>query len=243
MRKSLVLVATATTVALAAMAACSSGSDSNGGTIPDASTGNPDVLTTPNTVIDSGEGENGDAGGADADDGATDAGTGNETSTSTLALVRCNVPSPPPSGGSCVTIGEDAGNGNDEPNVVDCNPIANNTCDAGTTCEPVVELGAMGADWIGVGCSAAIGTAVCGTTDCHAWNRDTTTPAQWCAPGLTCIQNGGDDSTCAALCCSDADCGSGGHCVALGITLVPGVGVCATTADAGADWIQVNPIR
>jgi hypothetical protein len=141
------------------------------------------------TVIDGGEclylaSAEFDAGGADA---------------------ACNAPTDPasaPSGGACIADYLALGH--------DCNPVTNDGCMAGETCD-------LNGNFK---CAALAGgeAALCGACD----NAN----SQYCGLGMTC-DSYGDTGKCFRYCCTDADCGTGNTCIAYGALYV---GVCMTGA-------------
>jgi hypothetical protein len=94
----------------------------------------------------------------------------------------CEAPLPPPSLGSCVTIGSPG---------IGCNPVTNGGCIDGAACD---------ASDGGYACYAD--GNVGGTCELCGYGN----PLDFCVGGHHCA------GVCARYCCSDADCGSRGHC-------------------------------
>ncbi|HTJ81170.1 MAG TPA: hypothetical protein VL400_05580 [Polyangiaceae bacterium] len=120
----------------------------------------------------------------------------------------CEAPADPataPSGGACLADFEAQGH--------DCNPVTNEGCMAGETCDLSGNFK----------CLPLTGTeaAVCGA--CDNFND------QFCGVGLTC-DSYSDTGKCFRYCCTDADCGSGNTCVAY---YALGVGVCMSGVAGG----------
>jgi hypothetical protein len=114
---------------------------------------------------------------------------------------KCDAPTDvaaTPSGGACLADYVDLGH--------DCNPVTNDGCLPGEACD----LG------LNFECFPATGgeAALCAACDNAAM--------QFCAVGLTCDSNN-DVGKCHRYCCTDADCGAGGTCIAY---YAYGVGVC-----------------
>jgi hypothetical protein len=137
------------------------------------------------------------------------------------ATFACDVPASAPSKGSCVTV-PDAGVFDDDGGVF-CNPVTNEPCAAGQTCDTTSNA-----------CGEVNGLA------CYGGNNSaelcalcSATEGPFCAAGLACTSVSGDVTACARYCCTDADCGSGrcahtdGSGNALFGGLFAGLGECA----------------
>ncbi len=117
----------------------------------------------------------------------------------------CDAPTDPaaaPSGGACIAEYLLLGH--------DCNPVTNEGCMAGETCDLDGNFK----------CAPLVGgeAALCGACD----NAN----AQYCGLGMTC-DSYADVGKCFRYCCTDADCGGSNTCVAYGSLYV---GVCMSGA-------------
>jgi hypothetical protein len=155
------------------------------------------------------DGDDDDDGPSD-DDGsstgdASSSGGGGEGGGPTIAA-WCEVPTPSPSQGSCVTLG-----GN-----IACNPVTNAPCgDDEMVCD------AIGTPSDGFQCYSVSSQApLCATCDSP------------CEPGTLCTGDLGlpTSEQCAKVCCDDGDCG-GGVCVKQGVAVAGAdIGVCLASA-------------
>jgi hypothetical protein len=165
----------------------------------------------PSSGSGSGTSSSGDSGpDFDADfDGSFDGGA-------PLPL-ECTVPATSVSGGSCVTVvaANDAGTG------VQCNPVTNAGCAAGSACDTSQDMNGNTVGFICYPPPPPITVAVCGMCD------DVNTA---CVPGATCF------GTCAKYCCTDADCGEGTCSTGGGMAFAPAaptLGICLLPTDGG----------
>jgi hypothetical protein len=131
---------------------------------------------------------------------------------------ECTVPASPHSGGSCVTTvaANDAGTG------IECNPVTNEGCPAGSNCDGSVD---SSNNLIGFVCYTGDTSTVC----------DSCTTQDLCGVGTTCVAltSAGTTAVCAQYCCTDADCGAGKCSTTLQGSslfgpLAPNLGVCTT---------------
>lgn len=117
--------------------------------------------------------------------------------------IACEAPASAPTG-ACFADWQTVGH--------DCDPFTNDGCMAGELC-----------DFNGgyFTCYPVEGTEgeVCAACD--------NINGPHCLLGSTCDSNN-DVGKCSRFCCTDADCGTGGACVALGIGGVTNIGVCLT---------------
>jgi hypothetical protein len=137
------------------------------------------------------------------------------------ANFTCMVPATPPSMGSCVTYvsvdGGEADAGLDSlgnGSITICDPITNAGCFDGDVCG--LDNSEMYYD-----CFPGGGATVPLCGDCSA-------DAAVCGNGLLCVGLSKTVAYCAQMCCTDADCGTGGTCDTKSFTapLPNGVGVC-----------------
>ncbi len=156
--------------------------------------------------------------------GTATGGTGGSGGASGLGgapAFTCVVISPPPSKGACVTFfAPDGGEGD-----AGVDTMGNATI---TTCNPLTNAGCIGTDVCGADtdgtnyyclpAGAPSAVPLCG--DCSA-------PDATCGPGLICAYVSATTARCAALCCTNADCGAG-TCDPQAIMppLPSGVGLC-----------------
>jgi hypothetical protein len=137
----------------------------------------------------------------------------------------CDVPASPPSGGTCVSVVDAGAGAGPDAGVfgVACNPITNEPCLAGQTCDTTADA------------SGHVTAFVCfpGPNEAQLCAQCDTQNGPFCAGGLSCASVTGSLAACIRFCCTDADCGAG-HCtltdttgVALTFsTLTPNLGIC-----------------
>lgn len=200
MKERMVLVGLVTSISLVVWAGC--GGSKSSGTTATGTGATGSTSTTHTSSVSTGTG----AGGM---------GTGG-TATNPF---ECTVPSTPPSGGSCVTVGamNDAGTG------IQCNPVTNAGCSATDECDTNADSTTM--MLVGFVCYPPMGTPAAVCAACDDQNGPT------CAGGTTCFPFSSTQAVCAHYCCTDADCGSG-KCTTMGTSgalfapLASSLGVC-----------------
>jgi hypothetical protein len=151
------------------------------------------------------------SGGSTGGSGGSAGSSGNAGS----LAAACTVPSPPPSQGSCVTVGGSAQS--------TCNPLTGTGCSTGTFCD----YDPTGSHYQCV----PVQHPPTGASVCAACTYDGN-----CGPGMVCNNNGPTPGICLALCCTPADCGTGTCNTSsasvtfgrLSAALPSGVGLCTT---------------
>jgi hypothetical protein len=164
--------------------------------------------------------------GAATSSGTTTGGGGSMGVGGASANLTCMVPATPPSKGSCVTfVGVDGGEADGG-----LDSMGNGSI---TICDPITNAGCTGTDVCGLDTSGKYWDCFEGGNPPIPLCGNCSASTAICADGTFCVgfgAMGSPDAWCAQLCCSNADCGTGGTCdmmaFGMGNELPNSVGIC-----------------